>query len=421
MVAAIAGVATVAAGAMSASAAGDAADAQSESAAQSNALQRYMYDNNVALNAPVMNTGNAARDRLSYLLGLSPTGFSGSARPKDTYDSLRQQLVGQYTRYGPAPGSGVFNADNLPINERIAYERIKHDPARRAAFEAERLGNPGSRPGTGSANDGVHADELVWGQPQNIGTLDESALDAEIKRRLAEQDAAAAAAEERARNDPNYGRLAQQFEFEKYVPKEFSYTGDDLYKDPSYLFRLQQGQKALDRQGAAAGRFLSGRQLQASSNYNQGAASQEFQNAYQRALGTFGTNEGNRFNAFTTNEGNRFNAYQANFSNAVNPLLSLAGSGQVSAQFIGNAGMQTGQNIGNTLMSNANAQGAAGIAGANAMSSGINNAVGGYQQNQLMNSLLNRGSVNNNPYTAGSTPAYGNNSLFGSGTGGMGD
>lgn len=398
---------SVVGGAMASDAAGDAAEGQSEAAAASNALQRYMYDNNVALQAPTVNTGNAARDRLSYLLGLSPTGFSGSARPKDTYDSLRQQLVGQYTRYGPAPGSGVFNADNLPINERIAYERIKHDPAQRAAFEATRLGNPGSRPGTGSANDGVHADELVWGQPQNIGSLDESALDAEIKRRLAEQDAAERAAMEAAQNDPNFGRLAQQ-----YVPDKFSFTSQDFLnnKDPGYEWRLQQGQKALDRQGAAAGRFLSGRQLQASSDYNQGAASQEYQSAYGRALSTFGTNESNRFGA-----------HQANFNNAVNPLLSLAGAATLGSQNLGAAGASMANNVGNTLMSNANAQGAAGIAGANAMAGGLSNAYGGYQQNQLMNSLLNRGGVNNNPYTASSTPAWGNNAGFGTGTGGMGD
>lgn len=430
MVAAIAGVATVAGAAMTSSAAGDAADAQSESAAQSNALQRYMYDNNVALNQPVVNTGNAARDRLSYLLGLSPTGSSGmvNGRTPLTRDQIRSELQGKYTRTGPAPGSATFDVNSLPLMDRLNYERMT-DPAERAQFEAQHLGQPTSVRDYSGANTGTQGDVLQWGQAQNASTIDEAGLNAEIDRRLAEQDAQRRAAEEAARADPNYGRLAQQFQFDTYTPEKyqqadkFSYTGEDLYKDPSYLFRLQQGQKALDRQGAAAGRFLSGRQLQASSDYNQGAASQEFQNAYQRALGTYNTDETNRFNTFSTNENNRrnafdvnqqnrFNANQANFSNTVNPLMSLAGAGQVSAQFLGGAGQQTAQLMSNNLQGAANATGAAGIAGANAMSNGLSNAYSGYQQNQLMNQLLNRNTgVNNNP---GSTWGS-NDTLFGGG------
>jgi len=416
----VAAGASLAGSAMQADAAGDAAAGQRESAAQSNALQRYMYDNNVAMNAPAMNTGNAARDRLSYLLGLSPTGYAGTGaggfRQPLTRDALRQQLMGQYTRTGPAPGSAVFNADNLDPMSRMMYEaRYRNgDPAERAQFEAQHLGTPISVRDYTGANTGTQGDVYAYGQAQNQSMLDEAGLNAEIDRRLAEQDAQQRAAEEAARNDPNYGRLSQQFQFDTYTPDKFGFTSQDFLnnKDPGYEWRLQQGQKALDRQGAAAGRFLSGRQLQATSDYNQGAASQEFQNAYQRALGTFNTNEGNRFNAFSTNQGNRFNAYQANFANTVNPLLSLAGSGQVSAQFLGNAGTNYANQVGNNLQGAANASGAAGIAGANSVANGLSNAVGGYQQNQLMNQLLNRNtSVNNNPgATWGS-----NDTLFGSG------
>lgn len=446
----VAAVGAVAAGAsligssMQADAAGDAAAGQQESAAQSNALQRYMYDNNVALNQPVVNTGNAARDRLSYLLGLSPTGFTGTgaggANQPMTRDSLRQQLAAQYTTYGAPTGANVpkFDVNTLPMMDRINYSRIT-DPADRAAFEAQHLGQPTSVRDFSGANTGTQGDVMQWqNAPGQVGTLDENALNAEIERRLAEQEAQQRAREEAARADPNYGRLAQEFKFDTYTPDKyqqadpFSYTGEDLYKDPSYLFRLQQGQKALDRQGAAAGRFLSGRQLQATSDYNQGAASQEFQNAYSRALGTYGTNETNRYNTFATNENNRYNAFntnqqnrfnanQANFSNTVNPLLSLAGSGQVSAQYLGGAGQQTAQLMSNNLQGAANASGAAQIAGANSISNGLNNAVGGYQQNQLMNQLLNRNtSVNNNPAWGSSDTLFGSGGFF-SGNRGSGD
>src|SRR5256885_9468 len=74
-----------------------AAEGQSQASGEANALQRYMFDRNTDLQMPTINTGNAARDRLSYLLGLSPNGFSGTVNgaPKQTYDTLRASLLGQ--------------------------------------------------------------------------------------------------------------------------------------------------------------------------------------------------------------------------------------------------------------------------------------------------------------------------------------
>lgn len=400
-------------GAMSSNAAGKAADAQSEASAQSNALQRYMFDQNQALQMPTINTGNAARDRLSYLLGLSPTGYSGGAgggsAPALTYEQLRAQLQGQYTRAGGTGGAPGYSPSSpadaynyLTDGRNVANALAQQNQA--GHWENQDYGGPGERRWVPDAT------------PQGASTIDETGLDAEIRRRLAEQDAQRQAAIDAAKNDPNYGRLAQQFEFGTYTPDKFSYTGQDLYDDPSYKFRLDQGQKALDRQGAAAGRFLSGRQLQASSDYNQGAASQEFQNAYQRALGTFSTNEGNRYNAFNTNEGNRFNAYQANFNNAVNPLLALSGAATLGSQNLGSAGASMANQVGNNLTNNANAQGAAGIASANSFNSGLSNVSNTYNQNQLMNSLLNRGSVNNNPTSNLIDTLGSSNNMWGTGS-----
>lgn len=485
MVAAIAGVATVAGAAMSSSATKKAASGQQRATDAANAESARQYDNNVALQAPAINTGNAARDRLSYLLGLSPTGYGGSTSvggggssagggaPPLTYDSLREQMLGQYSTTKTV-GGGQWTPPDFSADPMAQFRSsAETEPNFQQNFDAQ--GNYlGMQPRS-------------WEQTN----IDEAGLDTAIRARLAEQDAATKKAQTdaqaAAQADPKYGSLAQNFQFgtytpdtykapeayvpdtytapEAYVADKFSYTGQDLYDDPSYKFRLEQGQKALDRQGAASGRFLSGSQLQAASNYNQGAASQEFQNAYGRALGTFSTNEGNRaqayntnttnglnafntnstnkfnayntntanglnefnvnstnkFNAFNTNETNRFNANQANYNNTVNPLLSLAGSAQTASGYLGSAGQQTAQMMGANLMANSNAQGAAGIANANNISGAMTGAVNNYQQNQLMNSLLNRNAgVNNNPYVASSTPAYGNNNFWTSGTTGTG-
>ncbi|MEO9347978.1 DNA transfer protein p32 [Acinetobacter radioresistens] len=129
-----------------------------------------------------------------------------------------------------------------------------------------------------------------------------------------------------------------------------SYTGQDLYNDPSYQFRIQQGQNAIQSGAAAQGGLLSGATQKALMNYGQEAASQEFQNAY------------NRFNADQTNQYNR--------------LANLVGVGQNAAAQTGNAGMQTAQAIANNTMSGANAQAAGAIAAGNKTANNFNSMLG---------------------------------------------
>jgi len=107
-----------------------------------------------------------------------------------------------------------------------------------------------------------------------------------------------------------------------------TYTGQDIYDDPGYQFRLQQGQDSIQSGAAAQGGLLSGATLKALQNYGQDYASQEYQNAY------------NRFNADQTNQYNR--------------LSNLVGVGQNAAAQTGNAGLQTGQAIANNTMAGSN-------------------------------------------------------------------
>lgn len=129
------------------------------------------------------------------------------------------------------------------------------------------------------------------------------------------------------------------------------YTGQDIYSDPSYQFRLQQGQDAIQSSAAARGGLLSGATLKALQGYGQDMASQEYQNAY------------NRFNADQTNQYNR--------------LSNLVGIGQNAAAQKGNAGAQAAQAIANNTMSGANAQAAGQIASANAKAQGQQALLGG--------------------------------------------
>lgn len=111
-----------------------------------------------------------------------------------------------------------------------------------------------------------------------------------------------------------------------------AYSGQDIYDDPSYQFRLQQGQDSIQSSAASQGGLLSGATQKALLNYSQEAASQEYNNAY------------NRFNADQTNQYNR--------------LANLVGMGQNAAAQTGNAGMQTAQAVASNTMAGANAQAA---------------------------------------------------------------
>ena len=123
-----------------------------------------------------------------------------------------------------------------------------------------------------------------------------------------------------------------------------TYTGQDIYRDPSYQFRLQQGQDAIQSGAAAQGGLLSGATLKALQNYGQESASQEYGNAY------------NRFNADQTNRYNR--------------LSNLVGIGQNAAAQVGNAGAQTAQAVANNTMAGANSIAAGQIGSANAWTNG---------------------------------------------------
>jgi hypothetical protein len=118
-------------------------------------------------------------------------------------------------------------------------------------------------------------------------------------------------------NAKDYGTLARAF------------TGQDMYKDPGYDFRLKEGIKALDRSAAARGGLLGGNQLRGVTQFGQDYATNEYQNA--------------------------FNRYQAERQARLNPLQSLAGQAQTSANTLGNAAGSLGSGTAAALMAGGNA------------------------------------------------------------------
>ena len=86
-------------------------------------------------------------------------------------------------------------------------------------------------------------------------------------------------------------------------------TAADMGQDPGYQFRLTEGQKALERSGAARGVTNTGGNMKGLLDYGQRAASQEYGNVYDRSLNTYNTNAENAFRQYSTTalKNNAFN------------------------------------------------------------------------------------------------------------------
>lgn len=173
-------------------------------------------------------------------------------------------------------------------------------------------------------------------------------------------------------------------------------TAEQARETPGYQFALDQGEKAVQAGASANGSLLTGGTLNAEQQFGQNLADTNYNNVYNRALQTYGTN----YNTFQNDQANKFNR-----------LAAIAGMGQTSAQQLGTAGMQSAGQVASTLtntgqevgqnMNNAAAATASGYMGqANAWGQGISGAANNLSQLAMLNKLLNGGggSTMANPY-----------------------
>lgn len=155
-----------------------------------------------------------------------------------------------------------------------------------------------------------------------------------------------------------------------------NFSPADLQLDPSYKFRLDQGTQALNASAASRGLLGSGQNLKDMTDYAQGAASQEY--------------------------GNAFNRYQTQQGNLYNRLAGMATMSQNAAAGVGTQGMQVATNIANNTMSGvgasnnyltsgAAAQAAGQMGSANAIGGAIGSAGNNWMGLQYMNKYTGQG------------------------------
>ena len=168
-----------------------------------------------------------------------------------------------------------------------------------------------------------------------------------------------------------------------------TFKPSDLTTDPSYQWRLDQGNKALSASAAARGTLGTGQNLKDITDYSQGAASQEYGAAYNR---------------FTDRQNTLYNR-----------LAGLAGIGQTANTASAAAGAAAGQNIGSNTMAGvgasnqfltggANAQAAGTMGGANAWTGAINNGLNSWATLQGRNAGQNSDVGNMAQYNVSDTP-----------------
>jgi hypothetical protein len=176
----------------------------------------------------------------------------------------------------------------------------------------------------------------------------------------------------------------------QYANMPAAFTGQvDLTQDPGYAFRLKEGQQALDRSAAARGGLISGGALKAATRYGQEMGSQEYGNAYNRALTSY--------NAGVNREATGYNR-----------LASMSGIGQTAANTIGTAGQNYATSAGNIAgamasnvgeaQQNAAAARASGYVGqANALTSGLGTYLNYSQGNRMIGAMGGGGGRSNVP------------------------
>lgn len=342
-------------GMMSSDAAGDAAAAQQQASQMSSALQYQAAQQMRQDLSPWVDQGRSANALLGrYLgLGLGPSAVtSAGLKTGLNPDEVRQQLLSRYTSTVANPMNSTSDpayADAMRQDSTLGYGGVS------GAGVDYTLGQDGER---------IPVQKQSTA-PQYIQQVDEAGLNAAIQQYYKEQ----ADLQAKAEQDPTYGSLLTPYK----NGQEFSFTGQDLQNEPGYQFGLEQGEQGINRGLASRGSFLSGAAMKQLSRYNQDYAGTKFNDAYNRALGTWNTNK---------------SAYDSNRDRIYSFLSGQSTMGQNSAAQVGTTNQQYARSAGENALAAGNSAAAGIIGSSNALQSGMNQATNNINSAGGWNALL---------------------------------
>lgn len=310
------------AGSQQASAAESAAQTQADAARRSAELQRKMFKETRQDLAPFRQGGTAA---FNQLMDLYVPGGSGQIQSQNRIGELRDRrnrLLDRIENAGAAP-----SAVNQTAIDQIQDElnRLRRQPAR----------------------------DMVGGNAAKQSRIQE------LQGRLQSLRSGGGATADTSRLESQISDIDQQIaSLQDQEPDGREEALEDFYTSPGYEFRLEEGQRALDRSAAARGRLNSGAQERRTIEFGQGMASQEF-------------------------------------NNYANRLAELAQFGQNSAAQTGTFRQNAAQGIGNAITQQGAAQASGTVGSSNALTQGLSNVgfnlqsgLDQYLQNQRFNRLM---------------------------------
>jgi hypothetical protein len=165
---------------------------------------------------------------------------------------------------------------------------------------------------------------------------------------------------------PDYVDLA----YKNYLPPQM--TQAQLEQTPGYQFQMSQGLKALQSANAAKGLGVSGAALKGAAQFATGLANSNYQQQFANAQQRFADVSG-----LSTLQQNQLQGQAARLQN-------VAALGESAAAQTGTTGASLAQSQGNALIAGGQANAAGTIGASNALTGGINNALGYYQLQNLL-------------------------------------
>src|SRR5581483_1138506 len=155
-----------------------------------------------------------------------------------------------------------------------------------------------------------------------------------------------------------------------------TFTAADMKAyDPGYQFRLDEGNKAVQRSAAAGGGALGGATLKALTRYAQGAASSEYANAFDR----FMRGQQQRYTMLSGLAGSGQNAATNLADLAASTGARTSGNIMGGAQLAGGFGMDAARGLAEAQMGAGNAQAAGHVGSANAWNGMLSGLAGSAQ------------------------------------------
>jgi hypothetical protein len=166
--------------------------------------------------------------------------------------------------------------------------------------------------------------------------------------------------QQRPYREAGYSALKDISAMQPYLTKQFGQEDFQANIDPSYNFRLQQGNLATTNLANQAGGLIGGNALQGLTNYGQNLASTEY--------------------------GNAFNRFQTQRTGIYNTLASIAGIGQTAQNQTSQLAQNVAGNIGQATIGAGNAIAGGQVGYANALSGGLQGGANAYMLPSLLGS-----------------------------------